>query len=144
MTGTPQEIIAWLFRQKRDARFEIKELRKKRSLDANAYAWALITEIANVMRMDKEKVYLEMLKHYGQSDVITVRSDIDLSGRFKYFEKIKESYRFAAYRIYWGSSGYDSREMAILIDGIIQEAQNLGIETLPPDEVERLKGLWHE
>lgn len=144
MTGTPQEIIAWLFRQKRDARFEIKELRKKRSLDANAYAWALITEIANVMRMDKEKVYLEMLKHYGQSDVITVRSDIDLSGRFKYFEKIKESYRFTAYRIYWGSSGYDSREMAILIDGIIQEAQNLGIETLPPDEVERLKGLWHE
>ena len=89
MTGTPQEIIAWLFRQKRDARFEIKELRMKRSLDANAYAWALITEIANVMRMDKEKVYLEMLKHYGQSDVITVRSDIDLSGRFKYCEKIK-------------------------------------------------------
>jgi hypothetical protein len=32
--------------------------------------------------------------------------------------------------------------MAVLIDGIISEAKEMGIETLPPREVERLKEMW--
>lgn len=43
---------------------------------------------------------------------------------------------------YFGSSTYDSKEMATLIDGVVREAKELGIETLPPDELLRMKQEW--
>lgn len=146
MLGTPQEIIQWLFAQDRDKVFEIKEHREKRSLTANAYAWALIGKIADVLRTSKDEVYLLMLKRYGQSEVVSVLSFIDVSGYFKYYEKIGsgtvQGKEFTHYRIFRGSSEYDSKEMAVLIDGIISEAKELDIETLPPREIERLKKAW--
>lgn len=146
MLGTPQQIIEWLFTQDRDKVFEIKEHREKRSLTANAYAWALIGKIADVLRTSKDEVYLLMLKRYGQSEVVSVLSFIDVSGYFKYYEKIGsgtvQGKEFTHYRIFLGSSEYDSKEMAILIDGIISEAKELDIETLPPREIERLKKAW--
>ena len=54
---------------------ELKKYRLKRSLNANNYAWSLLNEIANVLRADKDEVYLRLLKRYGQSDMISVRSD---------------------------------------------------------------------
>lgn len=146
MIGNPEEIIKWLFSQDRDKRFEIKEHKEKRSLNANAYAWALIGKIADALRISKDECYLEMLKHYGQSQMVSVRSDIDVNGYFKYYEQIGETMlqgkAFTHYRIYKGSSEYDTREMAILIDGIIQEAQDIGVDTLPPYEIERIKKAW--
>ena len=148
MIGTPQEIIAWLFAQDRYKLFEVKEHRQKRSLNANAYAWTLIGKIADDMRKSKEEVYLQMLKDYGQSEMISVLSHIDLTGYFKYFEPVAttmlQGKEFTHYKIYKGSSEYDTREMSILIDGIVQEAKNLKIETLPPHEVERLKEMWQQ
>ena len=47
---------------------ECKEHRKKRSLDANSYAWVLITKIADIQRTSKDEVYIEMLKRYGQRE----------------------------------------------------------------------------
>ena len=146
MIGKAEEIIKWLFNQDRDKLFEIKEHREKRSLTANAYAWSLIGKIADAMRTSKDEVYLTMLKRYGQSDMVSVLSSIDVSGYFKYYEPIStatlQGKEFTHYRIYKGSSEYDTREMAVLIDGIISEAKDLEIETLPPNEVERLKVMW--
>ena len=62
MIGTAQEIIRWLFDQDRNKTFEIKEHRERRSLNANAYAWVLISKIADAVRKNKDDVYLEMLK----------------------------------------------------------------------------------
>lgn len=39
--------------------------RQKRSLDANAYAWVLMSKIAAVLNTSKEEVYEEMLRRYG-------------------------------------------------------------------------------
>jgi len=146
MIGKPEDIIKWLFQQDRDKVFEIKEKRFKRSLNANAYAWALITEIANVLRTSKDEIYLKMLKIYGQSELVSVVSTIDVKGYFKYYEPIGTSYlqgkEFTHYRIYKGSSEYDSREMAILIDGIVSEAKALEIETMTPEQIRHLKEVW--
>lgn len=146
MTGTPEEIISWLFQQDRDKVFEVKEHKEKRSLNANAYAWSLITKIADALRTSKEECYLEMLKRYGQSEIVSVLSQIDVSGYFKYYEPLAtatlQGKEFTHYKIYKGSSEYDTREMSILIDGIVSEAKELGIETIPPKEIERLKNLW--
>lgn len=146
MIGTPQEIISWLFQQDRDKVFEVKEHKEKRSLNANAYAWSLITKIADALRTSKEECYLEMLKRYGQSEIVSVLSQIDVSGYFKYYEPLAtatlQGKEFTHYKIYKGSSEYDTREMSILIDGIVSEAKELGIETIPPKEIERLKTMW--
>lgn len=144
--GKAEEIVKWLFSQPRDVVFEIRRHRERRSLTANAYAWALIGKIADVLRASKEDVYLRMLKHYGQSEMVSVVSTVNVEGYFKYYEVVGEATLqgkdFTHYRIYKGSSEYDSREMAILIDGIISEAKDLEIETLPPAEIERLKRMW--
>lgn len=59
-------------KEKEKLSVEIKQYREKRSLNANNYAWKLITEIANVLRASKEDIYLLMLKRYGQSEIISV------------------------------------------------------------------------
>ena len=146
MIGKAEEIIKWLFNQDRDKLFEVKEHREKRSRNANAYAWVLIGKIADVLRTSKEEVYFNMLKRYGQCEVVSVSSAINVNGYFKYFEEMGTSQlngkEFTHYKIFKGSSEFDSREMAILIDGIISEAEHLEIETLPPNEVARLKEMW--
>ena len=146
MIGTQKQIITWLLEQDKEKQYEIKEYKEKRSLNSNNYAWKLITEIANVMRLSKEEVYLEMLKAYGQSEMVSVLAEIDVSKYFKYYSEAGESIlngkKFRHYKIYMGSSEMDTRQMSILIDGIVQEAKQLGIETLTPAEISRLKEEW--
>ena len=142
MRGRPSDLVAWLFEQPKDKVFEVKEYHPKRSLNANAYAWALIGQIADVLRKSKEEVYFEMLKAHGQSEFVSVRSDIDVKGYFKYYEEYGKGHvegrEFTHYKVYKGSSEFDSREMAILLDGIIQEAKTQGIETITPAEKQRM------
>lgn len=146
MIGNAKEIVQWLFEQDTDKVFEIKEHKEKRSLNANAYAWSLIGKIADVLRTSKDETYLTMLKRYGQSEMVSVVSSIDVSGYFKYYEPIAtttlQGKEFTHYRVFLGSSHYNTKEMAVLIDGIISEAHDLGLSTLPPAEVERLKEMW--
>jgi hypothetical protein len=146
MIGNAEEIERWLSNQDKDKVFEIKEHKERRSLTANAYAWSLIGKIADVVRSSKDEVYLDMLRKYGQSEMVSVLSELDVDGFFKYYEPIAEvtlqGKRFTHYKIYKGSSEFNSREMAVLIDGIVSEAKELEIETLPPYEVERLKEMW--
>ena len=49
---------------------------------------------------------------------------------------------FTHVKVYKGSSEFDKREMSILIDGIVDEAKTLGIETLTSAELERMKLDW--
>lgn len=146
MIGKAEEIIKWLFNQDREKLFEVKEHHEKRSLNANAYAWVLITKIADVLRADKEQTYLMLLKRYGQSEIVSVLSDIDVSGYFKYYEPIAtatlQGKEFTHYKIYKGTSEYNSKEMAIFIDGIVSECKEMDIETIPEAEIERLKTMW--
>lgn len=127
---------------------EIKPYREKRSLNANNYCWKILTEIANVLRASKDEIYLKLLKRYGQSDMFSVLADIPIDKYVKYYEEIGEGTvngkLFKHYRVYKGSSEYDSREMSIFIDGVVSEAKDLGIQTETPDEIARMKSLWGE
>lgn len=142
MIGKPIQIIQFLYNQDKDTLFEIKEHKEKRSLSQNAYAWKLITELANQLRKSKEEVYMQMLKDYGQSEIVVILSKVNPHGYFKYYDKVRDiiikGNQFTQYKIYKGSSEYDSKEMSIFIDGIIQECQNVGIETMTFDEIARL------
>lgn len=124
--------------------------RNKRSLDANAYCWVILQKIAEVLHQDKWNVYLEMLGKYGVFTHIIVKPNV--------VDKVKEEWRTVKelgevsvngmtgiqLQCYFGSSTYNTKEMSVLIDGIVYEAKELGIETLPPDELERMKVEWNQ
>ena len=143
MIGNAEQIIHWLFNQEKTKIYEIKENHKQRTLTQNSYAWSLINQLGDKLNLSKEEVYLDMLKHYGQSTVISIKSDIDIKGFFKYYEKIGESEVkgkiFTHYKVFKGSSEYTTLEMKIFIDGIIQECESLGIPTLTEEQIKNLK-----
>ncbi len=124
----------------------VRKWKEKRSLDANAYLWALITKIANALRESKEDIYLDALKAYGQGGAVSVeeRYAEDFKRSYKYHEKLGESElngkTFVHFRFWVGSSEYNTEEMSILIDGVIREAKNLGIETMDEAELKSLIG----
>ncbi len=125
---------------------EIKKYRNKRSLNANNYLWSLINEMANVLNSSKDEVYLQMLKRYGQSELVSILAAVKINGYFKYYEVAGETIlngkNFIHYRVFKGSSEYDTKEMSILIDGVVSECKELGIETMTPLELESLKNSW--
>lgn len=150
-TGTKTEIQQWLYNLDKDTLYdvEINKHRNKRSLNSNAYAWKLISEISNVLRLSKEEVYLRMLRDYGQREWIQVQHNVDISRVYKYFDKIG-TFKINGsvvddYFIFIGTSNYDSREMSVFINGLVQECHNLGIETLEDIEIkEMLKEMEKE
>lgn len=128
--------------------YEIAKAKQKRSLNANSYAWQLMTKIGDALRISKEDVYLDMLKSYGQGGAISVEERFadNFKRTYKYHESLGKSQlkgkTFEHFRFWVGSSEYNTYEMSVLIDGIVQEAKQLGIETLTPIELARLKDEW--
>jgi len=130
---------------------EIKPYREKRSLDANAYSWVLMSKIAAVVGSSKEEVYEEMLQKYGYfyEDetgyiTVTVKTIVDMSKIDGHWKRYKGNGKFVSYLMIKGSSEYNTAEMSRFIECIIGEAKELDIETLPPDEIERMKQSWQK
>ena len=129
----------------KDLEITVKPFRKKRSLDQNAYAWTLIGKIADKLRTSKDEVYLTMLRRYGQGGVIKVQPQNEqaILSAIKYYEPHEKLYTNSDkyYRVWAGSSGYNTEEMTVFVDGIISEAKGLGIETMTPDELLEMRSL---
>ena len=123
----------------------IKPYRKKRSLDQNSYAWVLIGKMADKLLTSKDEVYLTMLKRYGQGGVIKVspKNEQAILSALKYYEPHEKLYTETDkyYRVWAGSSGYNTEEMTIFVDGIISEAKGLNIEVMTPDELAEMRSL---
>ena len=129
---------------------EVKKWRKKRSLDANAYCWVLLSKLATVHNSSKEEIYEEMLRRYGEPYkdddgyiTITVKSSVDMDKIDGHWLLIKESEKWKSYMMVKGSSEYETAEMARFIDGVVSECKESGIETLTPDELNQMKNAWH-
>ena len=151
MIGKPEELVRWLFNQDKEKVFEIKEHKLKRSLNANAYCWVLMNKIADAIKSTKEEVYREYIKNKGIFRLITMNKEATDTFIRVWQEKglgwicdTSESKYEGMIDVvaYYGTSSYNSKQMANFIDYVVDEAKNLGIETLPPDEIERLKSLW--
>ena len=127
---------------------KIDHYKKKRSLNSNNYAWSLITQIADVLRSSKEEVYLQMLKRYGQSSVVSITEEAAeiFEKSVKYCERFGESIlngkNFIHLKVYMGSSEFSTSEMSIFLDGIISECNELKIPTMTDGELQQLKERW--
>ena len=152
LVPNPQMVKKFVGEMKGTYSAEVKKWREHRSLDANAYAWKLIGDIADALTLEaqgltaytKDDIYLLMLKRYGQGGVVKIPNDkVELFKRaFKYHEKhegLPDEDRAQYFRVWVGSSEYDTREMSVFIDGIVSECKALGIETATPEELARMK-----
>ena len=147
MIGSPDNIIVWLTQQPDDKVFEIKEYRKKRSLNANSYAWVLCGAIANVLGSTKEEVYKKVIREVGEFEVVPIRRDavekfikIWRSKGLGWLCDAKPSKLegFVNVTVYYGSSVYDTQQMSRLINSLVEEAKILGIVTLDELKIKEL------
>ena len=137
-----------------DLEIAVKKYREKRSLSANAYFHVLVGKIADKLDISKPRAKNLLLGKYGQREilddkpmVISVVSKADLLER-EDIHCIAVGYghvdgkEFTHWAVVRPSHEYDTAEMAHLIDGTVSEAKELGIETLSPAELERIKNAW--
>lgn len=140
----------------KDIDVEIKIHREKRSLSANAYFYVLLDQIASKAKTTAVYQHNLMLSRYGKVDIempeVRLRSDIDyleleeLHLRFDRAEIVYDEegnwHIEDIYHVIRGSHTYNTQEMAELIDGVVEDAQAWGIETMTPDEIKRMEAAW--
>lgn len=128
---------------------EVKKFTEKRSLNANAYFHLLVGKIAEVVKLPMSEVKRKMVFDYGtQLGAFRAEATIPLEAAFTYFQIIRESKgtkRPCVDVIVWKPTHtLDKAEMARLIDGVVEEAQQLGIETRTPNEIADMLNLWEQ
>lgn len=140
---------------------KIAKYKAKRSLDANAYYWVLLTKLARILKTSNNELHNRMLCDYGQPWIVgdslhrAMLPDTD-----DVAEKVARSTEYHLrpttqvttladgkdYRTYItmrGSSSYNSEEMARLIEGLISDCKAAGMtdgEIMTPEE----KRILHE
>ena len=152
----PKIAVNDLFKLKDDdLDVEIKKHREKRSLTANSYLWVLCRELAKTMESTTSMfdVYKIKLREYSSWwDEIIVSDKIfnylkkqedEEHAEFRVVDELERKGNKVRARVYLGSSKFDSKEMSRVIDGLVQDCKDQGIDTMPPDELERLIGEWN-
>ena len=129
-----------------DVTIDIKLYREKRSLKANGYMWALCDKLAEVIGATKEEVYRKAIREVGlykdfegldDDHANTLKAAWAQLGLGWFAEDVG-----GAVRCYYGSSKYNSKQMARLLDYVIDDCDELGIETMTETELEQLKREW--
>jgi len=140
----PKQVLA----KGKELAVEIKQHRIKRSLDANAYFWVMVSRLAEVLHTTKDELYLIMLDRYGVFTHIIVKPHI--------VEKVKQEWRTVRelgevtvngqtgiqLQCFFGSSTFDTKEMSRLIDGLVSECKEHGIDTMTEEQIADLKSKW--
>ena len=130
---------------------KIGKLKKKRSLDANAYCWTLIGKIAEKTGLPKDEVYREAIKAVGSYEIVCVKEEAADSLRkgwehnglgWQTDTMLSKLDGCTNVVLYYGSSTYDVEQMTRLIDSIVQDCKSLGIETKAQNEIDSLLNSW--
>lgn len=131
---------------------DVKQHREQRSLDSNRYAWALMDKLAAKTRIPKTEIYRSYIREIGGNSTIVCMQDIAVDTFCRKWES--KGVGFLAERmqskipgctnviVYYGSSTYDTAQMSRLIDLIVQDCKEQGIETLPPQKLAALMEAW--
>lgn len=131
---------------------KVSKYRKKRSLNANAYFWTLVGELAEKLNRTKEEIYWEYIKDIGvyrsveisENAVETMIYMWQSHGLGWIAEKLDKGQHkgFVLINFYYGSSCYNTKQMARLIDAVVEDCKAQGIETLTPEQLKEMKEAW--
>lgn len=151
MIGTIEQIIQYLFKQDKTKKYEVKEYKERRSLDANAYAWVLLGKLQDKLHISKEEIYRDLIRNIGSYEVIPIKNEAVNKFRQAWSKNglgwITETTKsklngYTNILAYYGSSIYDTKEMSRFIELIIQECEQLDIETKSKAEIDSLLRSW--
>ena len=138
----------WVDQMSGDCTAVLGPKRRKRSLDANAYLWALCDQIAKAVRSTKEEVYRAAVKRVGVVDVIPRRENAAAEWCRRWRSRgigwVAETADmgldgWVTVMAYWGSSAYSTAELSRLLDDVGEEAKGLGRETATPEQLALMK-----
>lgn len=138
------------FQQGKEYECNIEPFKQKRGLNANNYSWALQDQMAKILNRSIDDVHHEMVLQYGVLETYSIVKEAFESAKrvFDYYHILGESEingkTFVHCRVGVGTHHYNTQEMSRFIDGVVQEAKELGIETKTPDEIAELKSLWRK
>lgn len=131
---------------------DLKEYRAKRSITSNSYMWALLDQMADALHTTKEELYLHKVREVGvykdfhlcEDEAKTFRAAWERLGTGWPTEQVdytSDGERLVI-RAYYGSSQYNSKQMSRLLDSVVEDCKELGIETLSEQELSLLKEEW--
>lgn len=131
---------------------EIKECREKRSLNANAYFWVLLSKLSAKLKIPKSELYKEFIRGIGDNFYVMLVKTSEIKAVSESWQhnglgwitedlgQCDDEYSFVLF--YKGSSTYNTKQMSALIELAVMECQEQGIETKTPDEIARMVSLW--
>ena len=134
---------------------ELKKWYKKRSLDANSYCWVICDLIAKKLTtkdavITKEDIYKDAISNIGtfQAMIIEEKAFEDFKriwerqGLGFLVQEVSRKDKCIRVNCYYGSSTYNTKEMSLLIELLVQQAKELNIETKPQAEIDSLLESW--
>lgn len=142
----------------KDIDVKLKRHKEKRSLDANAYYWCLLTKLARIHGWSNAEAHNRMLRDYGQYEQVegqlivvplpdTDQTEREVLNKMEYHLALSSKITIMkgetkrVYLLLRGSSTYNTEEMARLISGLIEECRYSGIpdsEIMTPFEKRKL------
>ena len=127
----------------------VKEYHKKRSMSQNAYLWVLIGELGKKLNGSKDEIYKMYIKDFGVYHIVPIKNEAVESFKNKwskngigwFVEEIGKSKidQYTNLIVYFGSSSYDSKEMAVVINSVVNDCKDQGIPTLTSDDFLKLE-----
>lgn len=130
----------------------VKEKKKKKSLNANSYFWVLCDKLAEKTNIEKTAIYRSYIKEIGGNSELICIQDFAVEGMKEIWEGFGIGWQvdilpsklegYTDMLLYKGSSKYDTEQMSRLINLVVQDCKENDIETLTPQELERLCEKW--
>lgn len=130
---------------------KIDRIKEKRSLNANGYYQSLLDQLKDALGTSRDELHAEMIRQYGQIRtfngqrvIVSALAEVD-GGLISDYTKLVgtgevNGKMFNHWAVLKGSSELDTKEFSLLLDGLISECKEQGIETMTPLELEKLKG----
>lgn len=142
MRGSLKTVLQWLKEHGEEGKlYEVKEVRRKRTLTQNAYYWELLSQLAKVLKLSNDELHFHLLRRYSTASMWAAKDYVNPFRFYKYcvLDYHDEQQGVKYWRFYQPSSAMDTKEFANLLDGLISECKEVGIETATAEEIAMMR-----
>ena len=148
MIGNRIQALTYLMELPEDAKVEVKLYKEKRTLTQNAYFHALVGKIARAVGSSITEVKNQLVADFGVFDdsqpPMALRSDVEWT-KLEIHLRPSPDYEvingdvYQLFHVMKSTTAMTTTEFSHLVDGCIEEAKTLDIETLPWHELEAMR-----
>ena len=148
------EELEKLFKSQKNMNIEIKRIYNKRSLDANAYFHFLVNKLARYFNIADDDMKIKMNLRYGTIERdeknkcigVKIPANVDITKFYEYAkwfgECVENGIKFNKYLFYKRTHTLNTKEMADLIEGVVQECMDVGIPVKTQEEIKDMVDNW--